>query len=759
MKICFSVLFMLFLVAYASAQSAAGSITGKVIDVATNQPLPGVNVVIIDTKLGAATNILGEYQIQNVPAGRCRLRATLIGFMPQIINDVIVSSVHSEVVDFSLPQTSLELVAVTITSNYFRKDPVAVNSVTTLDYEEIRRSPGGFEDVVRALSVLPGIAQADPGRNDLIVRGGAPSENLYIVDDVVVPNINHFGSQGASGGPLSYIDLNYVKDVSFSTGGFAANYGDRLSSVMKIKLGEGRKDKFGGRAIISATQFGVNAEGPLSKDVNFLFSARRSYLDFIFRAAGLGFVPEYYDYLDKVTWNVNQSDQLSFLIVGAFDNVKFFNDTPDQRYSNSRALGNDQLQYMSALSFRHLFHNGFFNISVNRNFVDYKFSQKDTMQNPIFLNNSKEKENNLKADVVIKPSAGSEINAGLLYKFIQFTTDIKLPFFMTRFGDTLSLSQLTQNDRYNKLGAYVQYSEKIFPEVTVNGGVRFDYFSGINNPADVSPRISFLYNADAVSKVSLSTGIYYQAPSYIWLAGDRRNKDLKSIRSTHLVLGYERTLREDAQIRIECFYKGYADYPTSVLRPYLILVNTGAGFGGSEDNYSAFAPEYLVSQGKGNVRGIELLIQKKASDIPVYGLLSVTYSKSDFTALDGVTRSGSFDQRFIFNISGGYIINDNWEAAVKFRLSTGRPYTPFNSDGSQSISDYNSERFATVHSLDVRVDRRWDFGNFGLVAYIDIQNIYNRKNVTSVIWDDRKNRVENHAGLGILPSIGVNLEF
>ncbi|MGE5497149.1 MAG: TonB-dependent receptor, partial [Syntrophothermus sp.] len=728
-------------------EMASGTIKGRVTDHATQQPLPGVNVIIPGTNSGAATNEDGEYIIRNLVPGRYKLQASFIGYQTAMEEEVIVTNVRPAEVDFALYPSAVQVQGVTVTSDYFQKEAGLSNSIANLKYEEIRRSAGGYEDVMRAISVLPGIAQVEPGRNDLVVRGGAPSENLFTIDGIVIPNINHFGSQGATGGPLSYIDLNFVDNVDLSTGGFTAEFGDKLSSVMKLRLREGRKDQLGGKATISATQFGVNAEGPLSEKVNFLFSARRSYLDFIFKAAGFGFVPEYYDMLNKITYNPGHNDSFSFLFIGAFDNVKYFNNTSDQRYKNSKILGTDQTQYVTGINYQHLIQNGFLTLSLNRNYSEFDASQRDTLQNPLFLNNSVEQENDLKADLVYKPSVNSELSAGALIRFIRVKTNLKLPYFMTRFGDVLSITSLNQKESYRKIGGYLQYNNRLSEYFSINGGIRADYFDGIDNPLTVSPRFSFSVYPDEISSVNFSTGSYYQSPSLIWLAGDTRNKELKNIKALHFVLGYERLLSADVQFRIEGFSKIYSDYPVSTLRPYLILSNTGGGYAGSEDGFSSYALEHLISSGSGKVNGIELLLQKKASGIPYYGIASFTYSKSVFKALDGIERAGSYDQTFIFNISGGYIFNDEWETAFKFRYATGRPYTPFNSDGTQNPLLFNSGRLDAIHSLDLRVDKRWNFEKWALITYIDIQNIYGRKNVSTLNWDDRKGTIAESSGI------------
>ncbi len=425
------------------AQST-GKITGTVVDQISNERLPGVNIIVVGTDLGASTDLNGEFTISGLTPGTYQLRASFIGYNASNKTDIVVNTAKPSNVFFKLSESVIELEGVTVTSDFFEVPPTEVSSIKKFSYEEIRRSPGGFEDVVRALSVLPGVARQSAGRNDLVVRGGAPSENLYLVDGFVVPNINHFGTQGSTGGPLSFINLDYVSETTFSTGGFQANYGDKLSSVLKIDLREGRKDRLGGKALISASQFGFNLEGPINKNSNFIFSLRRSYLDFIFNAAGFNFVPEYYDLLTKYTYDLDRSNKISYLFVGALDRVNFNNDDDEAVFDNSRILGSDQNQYTTGLSFRHLFDKGFYNLTLSRNYISYDGFQNDTLLNPIFLNNSKEAEHELKADIVYKVAAASEVNIGASAKHINYKSEILFPEqFVTTFGETLPITSLS----------------------------------------------------------------------------------------------------------------------------------------------------------------------------------------------------------------------------------------------------------------------------------------------------------------------------
>ena len=753
------ILLIILLTSLAHAQDEKGSIYGKVTDAVSNEPLIGVNIILEGTNFGDATDLNGHYEIKGVPVNTYRLRASIIGYSSITKTDVVVRSSKPAEVDFSLTEEAVKLQDITVKSGYFSKAPTEVISTRSFGYEEIRRAPGGFEDVIRALSVLPGVAQADAGRNDLIVRGGAPSENLYVVDGIEIPNINHFGTQGASGGPLSYINLDYVKETTFSTGGFSAEYGDKLSSVLKIDLRKGREDRLGGKATISASQFGLNLEGPLGKDNNFIFSARRSYLDFIFKAAGFGFVPEYYDVITKADFKMDNNNTISYLFTGAFDNVKYFNETADQRFDNSRILGSDQTQYATGLSYLHLINNGFLNFTLSRTFVDYNTLQRDSLLNPIFKSISREQENSLKGDLVYKFSPSTEITAGLTGKLIKFNADVLLPSFVTSFGDTLPINSLEAEDVYYKSSGYVNLNHLFFDRLKTNIGVRVDYFSPLEKKFYASPRVSASYRLSELTSLNAAGGIYYQSPSYIWLAAEQNKNSLTDIRADHLVLGVDHLLREDALVKLEAFYKWYRDYPTSMVRPYLILANTGAGFEGSGDNFSSFGLEPLTDKGKGFSRGIELSAQKKLSDIPFYGIVSLTWSESRFTPLDGITRAGAYDQKWIINLSGGYKFDEKWEISTKFRFSSGRPYTPFESDGTQLVSRYLSMYYDPLHSLDIRVDRRWYFSSLTLITYLDVQNVYNNKKSNSIRWNPRTQQAEKGESIGILPSIGVSLEF
>ncbi len=348
----------------------------------------------------------------------------------------------------------------------------------------------------------------------------------------------------------------------------------------------------------------------------------------------------------KTDINPDLKNNISFLFISAFDNVKFFNNTEEQRFDNSRILGSDQVQYVAGINYRRLIDKGFFNIILSRNYIDYNSIQSDIQLNPIFLNNSLEAENSLRAELVYKLSDKSEINIGGTAKLIEANYDILFPTFVTTFGDSLPMSNLNTKNSYKKFGAYFNYNRLLFEKFNFNLGIRADIFTAINKSTSLSPRFSLSYKLSELTSLNFSTGIYHQSPSYIWLEAFESNKNLNMIKVDQFVIGFDHKISADAILKVEGFYKKYSDYPTSEIRPYLVLANTGAGFEGSEGNFSSFGLEPLVDAGFGKARGIEFSIQKKLSDIPYYGIFSLTYSKSDYTPLDGIERSGNYDQNW-----------------------------------------------------------------------------------------------------------------
>ena len=755
-----------------TAIQPTGIVSGRVIDATTQQPIVGASVVVVGTKRGALAKKDGRFVISNIPAGIFSVKATLVGYAPEVKSDIVVSPGKPITIEIRLSPRVIQLDEAVVISDAFRTDGQSISSTQLLTSEEVRRAPGVQEDVVRAIALLPGVAVTQAGRNDLAIRGGAPFENLFLIDNIEVPNINHFGSQGSSGGPLSLVNIALVRDISLSTGGFGPRFGDRLSSVTNLTLREGNDQRFAGEINLSATGVGLVAEGPVGEHATYLVSVRRSYLDLIFTLAGFGFIPEYWDFSGKVTYEISQRDKLSFLTIGAIDKVRF-NNTPENLYQNSRTTAPSQNQYFAGLTWRHLLDNGYVNVTLGRSFSYYNTIQQDSLANDIFRTVTNEGENSLRADFVTFPSSSWELNIGAIVKYASLLDySVILPGYVRRDASG-SPAPLNVDTSFTALrgGAYIQAEWSATDLLTVTLGARVDYYAFLeSNRAAVSPRATLSYLVAQDMTLRLSVGRYFQSPQYIWLIGDPSNRtNLRPIKADQAILGWEWIATTDLKFQVEAYYKTYDGYPTRTFRPQAVLAS--AGF---EDIYKdiPFGLEPLTNNGTGIALGIEFYLQKKLSTaIPIYGIASVSINRTQFIATDGQKRPGSFDTPIISTLALGWRPDAEWEVSSKLRLSQGLPSTPYITTAARALEtgfpvgsidfDFFNQgaRLPFFYALDARVDKRWFFPGWQLIVYVDVQNITGRKNVSGNRWNQQTQSMEAQESIGVLPSIGINIQF
>lgn len=754
--------FLLFFSIFTSFSQQIGILNGIVLDKATQTFLKDINVKILGTNLTVKTKEDGSFRIAGIPLGTYSVEFTSALYQKFIQSDVVISTGIEREMIIELQGVQTE--EVVIEDSRFQKPSDVTTSFKSLTFEEIRRFPGGLEDIGRVIQSLPGISLTSDGRNDLLVRGGSPAENLFVVDGFEVNNINHFGSQGATGGPVSILNLDFVRNVNFLTGGFSAKYGDKLSSVVEIQQRAGNSEKFFGKINLSGTGFGANFEGPITKKnkSSWLVSARRSYLDLIFNAAGFSFVPEYTDFQLKADYRINNSNFIEFNSFGALDKVRFNNDTEENKQNNLDILTNNQNSYSAGILWKTLLNkNSFLVSSVARNYTNFFFSQRDSNFTEVFRNDSKESDIQLKLDYSSRISPSTLISLGGAGKRIKLDYDIDkkadtLSYLDPNTGNYITLPAVTiLKNLYTYKGfAYAEITQNFLKRFKLTAGVRYDYIDIINKKNYVSPRTSLAVTITPKLSLNFAYGIFYQSPSYIWIIGSENNKDLEDIRADHYIAGIEYLFDESTRLTVEGYLKDYRNYPVSVNRPYLILANN-SGF----ETQNSFGLEQLVSAGTGKAMGFEIFLQKALTK-SIYGQVSFSYSDVKYKAYDGVERRSDWDNRYVLNVSGGYKLGKSWEFSAKFRLAGGRPYTPIDPDnGSIDYNYYNTEVLPVYQRLDIRAEKRFMFKAWTLTTYIDIQNIYNRQNVYQYEWNPFKREIEANKNLGILPTIGISAEF
>jgi hypothetical protein len=767
-----------------------GAVSGRIVDESTESPLAGAMVLVQGTELGASADSEGRYRIESVPPGIYNVRFVMMGYESRVVNNVVVNPGRTTERVVPMKPTMLRHEGVDVTAGYFHGAKDAVVSNRSMDYEEIRMDAGSAEDIQRVVQALPAVVSGGDQENEIIVRGGLYGENLFVMDDIEIPNPNHFGYQGAGGGPINMINNQFVRQADFYAGAFPARYGDKASSVLDITLRDGDRRKRTGHAYLGMSGAGLTVEGPIAGGRgSYILSGRKSYLDLIISSTGLTAVPHYYNLQGKATVDLDGNDQI--LVNGIYGNDRIRIAPGDEESGYDRGADDvvsKSRQYAVGATWKHLYgRSGFSRITLSR--TENRWDQSAHFGGgKLYANLSTEAENALRAEWTLKASERIEFDFGGLVKSIPFHIDVHTD------ADTIYRYDVPANpalrigvfmgyppyDRDNdvrtgKAAAFGHVKWRPGARMTATFGLRGDYFDYTGRRA-VDPRLGLSWALTGTANLNLALGRHSQSPSYLLVTShpDNRRLDYKSTRQA--VLGLEKLFREDVRGTVEVFYKDYrkVPIPVSSLNPDPYASNEGR----------------CVNEGRGEARGVELFLQKKMRD-RCHFTLSYSYSVSKGRdPRSGAAYDWDFDYRHVFSAIGGVrwdLRKKDWyralnrrrlyrftawmlpfadqvELGVRWRVLGGRPYTEYT-----YVPEYrrwildpatprNGVRFPGYNRLDLRLDRRWMFNGWNLVTYLDVMNLLGRDNIWDYSYADDGTR-EKVLQYQTFPVGGVTLEF
>ena len=761
MKLITSLFTALLLSCVALSQA---TINGSVVIKATNEPIPFAPVVIQGTTTGANTDLDGNFSITGLKPGLYNLECNYVGYKKQIIFEIEVTIDRPAFVKFELEEISTETKTIEIVASGVSNVEESPISVRTIGTNEIKRNPGGNRDISRAIRSLPGVAAIPSFRNDIIIRGGAANENRFYIDGIEIPNINHFATQGASGGPVGLINVDLIREVEFYSGAFPAARGNALSSVLEFGFKDARKDKWTANFVVGSSDIGVTTEGPTGDKSGLIVSVRRSYLQGLFSVLGLPFLPTYNDINLKWKYNINEKNQITIIGVGAYDqfrlNTDLASDTTSEdflrnTYILDNLVVNEQWNYSTGIKWDRFSEKGRTSLILSRNALQndaFKFENNDESLPKTFDYTSRETENKLRLEHKLNLANGWKVLVGAGAEYAQFSVG-NTGFVFNPLLD--SAVRVTQNNGLNifKYGVFAQSSKTFFNnKVVLSGGLRLDgndFNTQMSNALNqFSPRISMKYRFAPQWSFNANTGIYYQLPAYTALGFEANgllvNTDASYVRNVQYVAGFEYDWSaRNSVITVEGFYKDYSNYPISISKG-VSLANLGADFG-------VIGNEELDFIGLGRAYGAEFLFQQRFFQ-GFYGILAYTFVRSEFTDVRGDYAPSSWDSRHLISATAGKQFKNNWEIGGRFLFSGGLPFTPDDVANSMLISNWerfgvalndwsrlNSQRIQTFHQLDIRVDKKWFFTKWSLNLFLDIQNIYNRENEVKPLLDVVRN--------------------
>ena len=747
-------------VIWAASPDPKGNLKGTALDIETKTPLIGVTILLKNTVHGATTDMDGNYQISNLDVGTYTVEFSYIGYESVTKTDVIIRSGKATFLNIEMKASTIEMGDVVITGGYFSEMDSKPLSAVNFSAEEIRRSPGTAGDMSRILFSLPSIAKVNDQRNSLIVRGGSPVENSFYLDNIEIPNINHFPVEGSSDGPIGILNVDFINDVNFMSGGFSPIYGERLSSVMELTYRDGAKDNFLPQLNLSMAGVGGSLEGPIGSNGSYMFSINRSYVDLIVEQIEEGTpIPHYGDAQAKVSYSIDDKNRLTFLDILSIDDIMMEREKAMENDANMYGTTNGKTN-TAGINWQHIWgKSGYSNTSFAHTYTLYDRDYRNTFDDKhVFSNHSSENLYKLRNVNYLKLNSANSIEFGFDASGSFNKFDMRFGEFEDRFGNILPELKVADNLDAYKAGVFIVHNFQFLEKFKLTYGLRSDYFS-YNENVSISPRASLSYSFDPMTTFTLSAGIFNQETPANILAQNELFKELKTPQAIHYIFGINRLLGETTRLSLEFYFKDYKNLALDPEQPTYLL------FDQSQVEGIFFSHESLSDKGKATSKGIEIILQKKLAE-DFYGMVSASVSKSKYMDYNGAWHDRIYDNEFNFNIEGGYIPGNDWEFKVRWIYAGGAPYTPFDLEksielnkGIWNLSKTNSERLPDYHSLNVRIDKRFYFESSNLIVYLSVWNAYGRKNIAEYFWNEVKHAQDEITQWGVLPVLGIEYEF
>ena len=720
-------------------------VKGTVIDKSSRQPLEFINVMIVGLNKGGVTNAEGKFSIGQVPPGIYRLQASAIGYKTVTTPEYILSTrdLHIQI---EMEENQTELEGVTVTASPFRRDIESPVSLRIIGLQEIEKSPGANRDISRIVQSYPGVAFSPIGyRNDLIVRGGSPSENRFYLDGVEIPNINHFSTQGASGGPVGILNADLIREVNFYTGAFPTDKGNALSSVLDFKLRDGDMERNSLKATLGASEVSLASNGHLGKKTSYLVSVRQSYLQFLFDMLGLPFLPTFTDAQFKLKTRFDARNELTVLGLGGIDKMKLNTkaDDEDNKYILSYLPKIQQETFTLGAVYRHYAGAHVQSVVASHSYLNNrntKYQQNDESDPEHLMLRLRSTEQNTQLRLENSSSFRNwKVTVGTCLDYSQYSNTTFQKVYTDR-AQTFDYHTYLGIMRWGIFGT-VNYTS-IDERFTASLGLRADannYSAAMKDLSDqLSPRLSLSYQLTEHWSLSGNAGLYYQLPPYTALGFKNNNGlyankyALRYMQVSQGSIGLNWRKGDTFEVSVEGFYKDYDKIPLSVA--------DGIPLTCKGNDYGVIGNELLTSTAQGRSYGAELLLKWLVAK-KLNLASSFTLFKSEYrTDKESEYIASAWDNRFIFNLRGTYNLPRHWSVGMKVSCIGGAPYTPYDADKSSLVTAwnaqgkpyydytrYNEERLSAFTQVDIRIDKTFYLKRCMLGFYIDLQNIAGSK--------------------------------
>jgi len=744
------------------AQNLTQTIRGQVTDNQSKQNLPYVNIIVLNTTptLGAVTDLDGYFEIKNVPIGRISIQATFIGYEPFIANNVELTSGKELILNFELQEQLIKLDEIVISADNEKME--SINEMTTVSarqfsIEESQRFAGARNDVSRMAQNFAGVRGANDAVNDIIIRGNSPVGLLFRLEGMDIPNPNHFGDLGSSGGPVSMLNNNVLANSDFLTGAFPAEYGNAISGVFDLRMRNGNynKHEFVGQVGLNGFEFG--AEGPISKSSksSYLLNYRYSTLGFM-SALGINFgtgtaIPYYQDITTRFNFPTEKAGTFSVFAIGGVSQIDLISsneeDTVDNLYNNDLDIYDRSKTGIAGISHQYLIDNSSYtkftlaaSYVMNSDLID---SISPETYDPVPYYSQNFTQTKIAGNFFYKKKFNTKHNLQIGVRFDEFLVDIIDSIYRSTIDRYITLTEYDGNTFL--LQPYAQYQYRVSDKMSLNAGLHYQYL-GLNGSSSLEPRAGVKYQINEKNALSFGYGLHsMMAPIATYFktveAGVGNyitpNDSIDFVKAHHIVLGYDLQLSPTIRMKTEVYYQHLYDVLIDKDSSSYSVLNTGSLTFGS--------PDYLKNSGTGRNYGAELTLEK-FMDKGMYFLVTGSLYRSEYTGSDKIERESAFSGNYVTNFVGGKEftlfpnrVGQKTKKSIvldtKFTLAGGQRYTPIDLEESilagETKYDWDNaygDQFDDYMRLDLRTAFKMD-GKFATQEWaIDIQNITSRQN-------------------------------
>lgn len=792
------------------------TIRGVVTDQESRMPIIGAAVIVVgsDPLIGATTDLDGKFNLPKVKVGRVDLQVSYLGYEPRTLSGLQLVSGKELVLNIEMVEQVVKQDEVVVTAN--RRKEEVLNTMTTVSArvfstEEASRYAGTRNDVSRMATNFAGVRGANDATNDIVIRGNSPTGLLWRLEDVDIPNPNHFGSLGSTGGPVSMLNSNVLSNSDFLTAAFPSEYGNGISGVFDLKMRHGNNEKHEFLGQIGFNGVELGAEGPFSRKsgASYLINFRYSTLA-LFKLGGVDFgtgdaVPQYSDLSFKVRVPTKKAGIFEMFGMGGISSIEFLASESEDNSTNFYSQGgldiyNRTKTGVAGFSHTYLFKNASYmktTIAASTLLKQDVIDSVDLQKHPFDWYKQNFQDYRFQMSTYYKKKFSAKHNLKVGLRTTVFYSILQDSAFIPTWND---YETLTDFDGVTALlQPYAQWQWRWNDAWTMNTGLHGQVLT-LNGAYAVEPRWGLQWKVNPRHRLSLAYGLHSQMitlDKYFLVMEDSLgnketpNRDLDFVKSHHVVLGYDWSLPMDMRIKLEVYYQYIYDAVVGADTNSYSSLNVGS--------FTQEGPDNLVNGGTGTNYGIELTFEKFLTE-GYYWLLTASLYDSKYVASDGITRNTVFNGNYVVNVLGGYELRLNrknpkerlpkesfserklkrWTKKqeqrkatkhslkfdVKFTIAGGSRYTPIDLDASAIAKRAvyvdeaaYSRQFEPYYRLDLGLTYRMSRPKVTQEFSASCQNVTDKANPLYNQYNPDKNRLENIYQLGIYPLMQYRILF